>query len=101
MSVAKVIALVALVLVPAAAAIVVVLPLHYPVGDSTYRDLPTLAPIAAGIIAGIGCSLICYSHFSRTRRRSRAIELSVLISLGALFVTWYIAMFVILNLKGS
>jgi hypothetical protein len=101
MSVTKIIALVALVLVPAAAAIAVVLPLHYPVEDSTYRDLPTIAPIAAGIIAGSGCGLVCYSHFSQARRRSRAIEISIWISLGTAFVAWYAAMFVILNLKGS
>jgi hypothetical protein len=93
--------LAAMTLVPVAVALAVVLPLHFPISNSAYQDLPTLAPLVAAAFSGVGSGLVSYSHFSRTKKQSRAIEVSIWIGLGGAAVAWYLAMFIILNLKGS
>jgi hypothetical protein len=93
--------LAATVLLPTAIALAVVMPLHFPISEFRYYELPTWVPIIAAAFSGIAAGVISSRHFPRTKTRSRAIEATIWIGIGCAAATWYLSMFIILNTKGS
>ncbi|MDQ7247534.1 hypothetical protein [Dongia sedimenti] len=93
--------LAATVLLPTAIALAVVMPLHFPISEFPYYELPTWAPIIAAAFSGTAAAVVSSRHFLGTETRSRAIKAAIWIGISCSAATWYLSMFILLNTKGS
>jgi hypothetical protein len=75
------------------------MPLQFPISEFPYYELPTWVPIIAAAFSGIVAGNISFRHFSRIETRFRAA--TIWTGIGCAAATWYLAMLIILNTKGS
>ena len=86
----------AIVLVVVGISVLIILPVHYP----THQMLPTIVPIVGAIASALGVGMVLWpSEGQKTEMAS----LLPAIGFGAVafVLTWYLVMFVVLNVNGS
>jgi hypothetical protein len=89
------------VLLPLGAVIVTLMPLSFPITDPRYQGLPANLPIVGGVISGAAAGLIVFRHQSKRSSSARALGWAGIAIVLFAFASWYLAMFIVLNLKGS
>jgi hypothetical protein len=86
-------------ILPVGAVLSVLLPLSFPIFDPRYEALPTVLPALGGLVSGASAAVIAFRYQSRPG--GRAVKWACVAGFACFAVSWYLALFIVLNLKGS
>jgi hypothetical protein len=89
------------VLLPLGAVLATLMPISFPITDPRYQGLPAVLPVLGGVISGAVAGLIAFRHQSKRSSRVSALGWAGIAIVLFAFASWYLAMFIVLNLKGS